>query len=190
MVRDFIFAGRIFKREAFARWKRRAFRYQTGAAEDPMSKIMYFLKQTVKLLFNRIFYIVIALLVQLGWLFLLSWRLTEYSRYFSAAMSLLGLISVFAIANKRINPSFKLTWTLVITTIPIFGLILYLVFGQSRIASAMQKRFDVIFAGSREFRRQNQNVLEEIRQEDPSMAVQAAYIGQFAGYPVWKHTEA
>lgn len=140
-------------------------------------------------MFNRIFYIVVALLLQLGWIFLFVWRLTEYSRYFSVALSVLGLIIILVIANKRINPSFKLSWTVAITTIPVFGLLLYLLFGQSRIARAMQHKFDQITRSTPQYRSQNEEILEELRVLDPSMAVQAEYLGKNAGFPVWNQTD-
>ena len=33
------------------------------------------LKKLLQLIFNRIFYVTVALLVQLGWIFILFWRL-------------------------------------------------------------------------------------------------------------------
>ena len=37
------------------------------------------LKKLLQLIFNRIFYVAVALLVQLGWILLLFWRLNNYS---------------------------------------------------------------------------------------------------------------
>ena len=53
-----------------------------------MSFVIMFLKKVIKLLFNRIFYVVLAMLLQLIWLFLLVWKLAEYSEiYFSGHCS-------------------------------------------------------------------------------------------------------
>lgn len=155
-----------------------------------MTRFMYVIKRILKLLFNRIFYIFVALLMQLGWIFIFVWRLTEFSGYFSLALSFLGLVTILVIANKRINPSFKLSWTVAITTIPVFGLVLYLLFGQSRVAKVMQKRFDDITSNTQAYRRQNREILKELQEQNPSMAVQANYIGENAGFPLWKDTEA
>ena len=155
-----------------------------------MSKFMYTLKRILKLIFNRIFYIIVALLLQLGWIFLFVWRLTEFSGYFSAALSFLSLVIILVIANKRINPSFKLSWTVAITTIPVFGLVLYLLFGQSRIAKEMQRRFDAITTSTQKYRTQKKEVLEELQAQNPSVAVQAQYLIQNAGYPLWRDTIA
>ena len=84
-----------------------------------MSYIIMFLKKVLKLLFNRIFYVVLAMLLQLIWLFLLVWKLAEYSKYISLAITVVSLIAVLWILNKRINPSYKLGWTMLIMAFPV-----------------------------------------------------------------------
>ena len=103
--------------------------------------IMRPLRLIAKLLFNRIFYVVFALLVQLVWIFSIVFRLTGYSRYISFALNVLAVFVVLWIVNRKINPYYKLVWTIVILTVPVFGLVLYLLFGESRVGSTMQKRF-------------------------------------------------
>ena len=42
-----------------------------------------------------------------------------------------GIISVLIvlwIVNKKINPSYKLGWTILIMTVPVFGVLLYVLF--------------------------------------------------------------
>ena len=82
------------------------------------------LKKMLQIVFNRIFYVTVALLVQLGWILLLFWRLNNYSRYASIALSIISIFCVLWIANKRINPSYQLAWTTVILVIPVFGIVL------------------------------------------------------------------
>ena len=52
-------------------------------------------------------------------------------------ISILSLILVLWIVNKKINPSYKLAWTILILAVPVFGVIIYLLFGQSRVARKM-----------------------------------------------------
>ena len=106
-----------------------------------MNLIIMPLKKIAKLLFNRIFYVAVALLLQLVWVFLFVWELAGYSQYISLAITVLSIVMVLWILNKRINPSYKLGWTMLIMAFPVFGLLLYLLFGRSRIAEEMQKRY-------------------------------------------------
>ena len=72
------------------------------------------LKMLSKILFNRIFYIALAMLIQLGWISLMVWRLNNYSKYVSVGISILSFLMVLWIVNNKINPSYKLAWTIVI----------------------------------------------------------------------------
>ena len=73
-----------------------------------MNLIIMLLKKTAKLLFNRIFYVALALLIQLGWLLILVWQLAAYSKYISFGITVISILSVLWIVNRRINPSYKL----------------------------------------------------------------------------------
>ena len=103
--------------------------------EEFMGRIMQIiLKRILKLLFNRIFYVALALLIQMGWLLITAWRLAAYSKYISNAIGIISVLIVLWIVNKKINPSYKLGWTILIMTVPVFGVLLYVLFGKSRIA--------------------------------------------------------
>ena len=57
--------------------------------------------------------------------------------------------------NKKINPSYKLGWTILILTVPVFGVLLYLLFGKSRIAQAIQYRYAQVQEESLPYMRQD-----------------------------------
>ena len=76
--------------------------------------ILLLLKKVAKLLFNRIFYVAVAILVQFGWIMMMVMRLATYSRYVDILLKLVGVVIVLWILNKEINPSYKLAWTILI----------------------------------------------------------------------------
>ena len=152
--------------------------------------IMRPLRLIAKLLFNRIFYVVFALLVQLMWIFSLVFRLTGYSRYISFALNVLAVLVVLWIVNRKINPYYKLVWTIVILTVPVFGLVLYLLFGESRVGSTMQKRFAQLQKKSAALLEENPETRCRLNEMDPSIARQSEYITRLSGFPVCENTEA
>ena len=99
------------------------------------------LRSLLKLLFNRIFYVALALVVQLAWLLIALFRLMEYSRWVTIGMQAIGFLVVLWIVNKKINPSYKLAWTMLILIFPVFGVSLYLLFGKSRIGAVMEQHY-------------------------------------------------
>ena len=151
---------------------------------------MLILKKLSKLLFNRIFYVLFAMAVQLGWLLLFFLKLAGYSRYISTALTILSTLIVLKIVNRKINPSYKLAWTMLILCLPIFGLVLYLVFGNSRIANYMQENFNEMLAKSSELLKPKEEVHEKLKEEDISACIQSDYIYRNAGYPVHGNTTA
>lgn len=155
-----------------------------------MNSIFLLLKKLSKLLFNRIFYVVFALLIQLGWILVMFWRLAAYSRYFTIALEIFSIIIVVWIANRKINPSYKLGWTLLIMAVPVFGLALYLLFGSSRIATALQKRYEEILQESSAYMNQDPMTMDRLKQEDCSAANQSEYICRFSGFPLHENTTA
>ena len=139
---------------------------------------MKLLKKLLKLIFNRIFYIVFALLVQLGWLFMMAWKLAAYSKYISIGITAISIIAVLWILNKKINPSYKLGWTMLILVFPVFGLLLYILFGKSRIAQKIQEHYAEVQKESLPYMEQDPEIYHQITEEDPSAAVQSNYIRQ------------
>ena len=157
---------------------------------EPMNWILLSLKKLLKLLFNRIFYVAVALLFQLGWLFILVWRLRGYSQIISVGMSILSVLVVLWLVNQKMNPSYKLGWTLLILTVPVFGLMLYLLFGGSRIATAFQRRYEEIMDASSPFMQQQVQTMDRLKSSDHYAANQSAYISRYSGFPVHEHTTA
>ena len=155
-----------------------------------MSHIMKLLKKLLKLIFNRIFYIVFALLVQLGWLFMMAWKLAVYSKYISIGITAISIIAVLWILNKKINPSYKLGWTMLILVFPVFGLLLYILFGKSRIAQKIQEHYAEVQKESLPYMEQDSEIYHQITEEDPSAAVQSNYIRQYSGFPAHGNTTA
>lgn len=155
-----------------------------------MNLIFKLMNKTLKILFNRIFYVAFALILQLWWLFMAVWRLTEYSRYASMAISVLSFLVVLWLVSRDINPSYKLAWTLLIMAVPIFGLLFYLLFGSSRIAGAMEKEFEKAFEESREYLQGSEETKEKLKEADVSAYVQSEYIHKNARYPIHENTTA
>lgn len=52
---------------------------------------MMILKKIAKLLFNRVFYVIFAMAVQLGWLLTIFLRLAGYSRYMSFILDVISI---------------------------------------------------------------------------------------------------
>ena len=92
------------------------------------------MKKIIDLVSSRIFVFALAVLLQLVWLVALAWGMRSISTTVGWVMNILSLFLVLWLVNKKINPSYKLAWTILILVIPVFGAIVYLLFGESRVA--------------------------------------------------------
>ena len=152
--------------------------------------ILLLLKKIAKLLFNRIFYVAVAILVQFGWIMMMVLRLATYSRYVDILLKLAGVVIVLWILNKEINPSYKLAWIILILVLPILGVVLYFLFGRSRIATIMQQHFEQRIEESRDYLQDRPETRERLEEMNPSAAIQSRYISDNSRFPVHENTTA
>ena len=78
------------------------------------------MKKIIDLVSSRIFVFVLAVLLQLVWLVALAWGMRNISTTVGWIMDILSLFLVLWLVNKKINPSYKLAWTILILVIPVF----------------------------------------------------------------------
>ena len=81
--------------------------------------------------FIRAFVIAVLLLMQFGLVFLLSYYLSS-AVYVYFAMEFVGVFAVVGLVNQKTNASFKIGWLVIITLVPIAGLIMYFLWGANR----------------------------------------------------------
>ena len=155
-----------------------------------MHRIIRGFKKIIQLLFNRIFYVAVAILLQLAWILVMAWRMNTYYKYFSNIVGVLSVIVVLWIVNKKINPSYKLGWTILILTVPVFGVLLYVLFGKSRIAQKMQDKYSTVQKESISYMQQDSDVIDEMNKISENAAVQSRYIHQYSTFPVHSNTTA
>ena len=146
------------------------------------------MKKIIDLISNRIFVTVVAVLLQLIWIFAMLWGLGAFSGHIMNLISLLSLLMVLWIVNKDINPSYKLAWTILILAVPVFGVIIYLLFGQSRVAKKMTQESKEVVKEIENYFKESAGTRKALAKASLSASNQSAYIRDFAGFPVHRNT--
>lgn len=146
------------------------------------------MNKTQKLHIGRAVMVVLAMLIQLLWLFEVIWRLSNYYTYLSWGLNILGSILVLYIVNKRDNPSYKLAWTVLILSVPIFGSFIYLMFGRAKLTKRTQAEFEKIYAEFDSLLKEDKTVREKLEREDLSASNQSGYIRDYAAFPLYENT--
>ena len=100
------------------------------------------MKKIAHLLFGRFTIIAFAILIQVAWAVGI---LILFSNRYSIVMMVVRILAdilVLIIVNRWVNPANKLSWTFLIMVSPIFGLVVYLLFGRSKLTKKTARRMD------------------------------------------------
>ena len=87
------------------------------------------IKKILNFLTHRIFIVGVLLLIQLLVLILILNKFEEYGWYFYIFFYVIGILVLLKIINGNANPSYKIAWIIPVLTIPIFGTLIYIIFG-------------------------------------------------------------
>lgn len=146
-------------------------------------------ENSVKNSIGRMIFVGISLILQIGWIVLQILKLKEYSVYISLATSVLTLILVLWLYNKRMPMGFKLLWIMTILAFPVLGILLYLMAGGSGLNKRIRNRLGWIDEELFSKLSQEQEVFEDVRKKNPLVANQMVYIRRYAGFPVYENTK-
>ena len=147
------------------------------------------LRKILSLLHNKIFIVAVLILIQLGVFFGIVFQLSEYFVWiYFLLIALSFIISVYVI-NRNDNPTYKMTWVLLIMALPVFGGLIYLLFGGQKVPKELRIRDNQAFSEYKEIIWQNAEIMEELQNSDTAAFKQANYLWKNAGFPIYKHTE-
>ncbi|MGN0506030.1 MAG: cardiolipin synthase [Lachnospiraceae bacterium] len=143
-----------------------------------------------KPLMSRVIIVVVLILIQIVWGLSMFTKLTEYSDVLNMVLTIISVFVVLYIINKADNPAYKLAWTIPILIFPLFGGLLYLMFGDKRPTKAMRYVMDKASMRFQPYLTQKDEIMQKIKEEDKSAYGQVKYINDCARFPVYENTES
>ena len=152
-----------------------------------MELIRWFFK---KILFNRLAFILAAMVLQFSILINVILRFNEHFTFFYGGNLLLSVLLVWRVANNRSNPVYKIAWIVLIFILPIFGALFYIFFGGNKLSRRTRKRMKFIEEKTKEILAPypKQLILDEIELRNQDAANQSRYIQNYSYYPPYKNT--
>ena len=140
------------------------------------------------ILFNRLTLTVAAFVLQTYLLGLLTFRFVAYAEWIDHGFKILAVVLALYIIYRDYNPAYKIGWLFLLGLLPIFGSVVYLLFGSKRPARSLKKRIDPVESAHREDLEQEEN----LRLTGISNRLQrtAEYVSGQGPYPAWSHTSA
>lgn len=130
----------------------------------------------------------LSILIQLFVIFIALWMFDTYFIYFYLISMVLGLCISLIIVNNKSNPAYKIAWIILILFVPIFGSMIYLLFGSGHTGRMERK----LIRSQQQIQRSldvDDAIIAEIAKTDKSCANQLQYL-QFEHCPAYKGTSA
>lgn len=127
--------------------------------------------------------------IQLATIFLIVWEFRNLFAYYYAADTLLRIIFIIKIANDDSNPGYKIAWIIPVAFVPIFGSLIYVIFGSQTLKKKTIAKMTQISEDAYSTLNLKENpVAEKLKNEDKTAFVQSNYISKFANFPVYENT--
>ena len=133
--------------------------------------------------------LVVALVVVVQVLFML-WvvmKLRVDTTWFWIGFQVLGLITALFVVRKDRNPTYAVSWIILILGFPVLGLIMYFLWGRNAKFAASAKRLRQLQRRMEPFLDMNEPLLETLREEQHERSLQAQFLMN-AGFPVYTNT--
>lgn len=148
------------------------------------------MRRILKFMTHRVFHVGISLAVQLGVILVMLLRFNEYYREFNIICSVLSLIIVIRIVGDRSNPAYKIAWILPIMLFPIFGWLLYLLFGGNRLSKRTRRKMQSMVEMMQEELGDACNAESFAQKAGEDAGNMARYLENTACCPVFGNTES
>lgn len=150
---------------------------------------MNFFTKLLKKIFTRAFVCVLGILLQVLYLMSLFWEIGTLYSYSFLFFQGVGVVISFFIVNSDINPSYKIAWIMTILTFPIFGVMFFIFFGNSRSGERLRKKMNYYAKAEREKLSQNDIAADKLSELNEPARKQADYLFRFGGYPVYESSD-
>ena len=143
----------------------------------------------LRILFGRTSVIILLLVVQFAGLFAI---FAYFERYVSLAYGGFAVISLFMavyITNSSDNPAIKLSWIVLIMLVPVFGTLLYFFVHKDIGHRLMYRQLEKVLEQTKPYIRPQASLSSELRELDRALDNTARYVGEHAGYPIYRNGE-
>lgn len=139
---------------------------------------------------SRIVLVVLALLVQITWIIILVLRLSAFFQYANLFLQLFSLSMVFYIAQKDSKAAFKLAWIVPILLFPLFGGLIYLLFGTKSPTHTMRKKLERSRTMISQGIPDSSKLVEEISAKNPHIGGHVRYLQNVGNFAIYQNTES
>lgn len=144
------------------------------------------MRKLLKLLMSRFSVVSVLILIQLFVMLLSVFYLSRNYAFISAIFWLLGFVMILGIINKHANPAVKLPWALLIALLPVFGCMLYFVFGSAKLRRKEQAVLLKHAERTSRIYETEDSAIDKLEKSDIHAASQSFYITNATAIPLYE----
>ncbi len=141
-----------------------------------------------RVVFGRVGVLAVCLIVQVFLLFIGMNYLARYIYWFFGGYLAFGLLILFAIVNRTMNPGIQLSWAAIVLIFPVFGGLLYLYVEIQPGTHMLKRALDNIDSRLAGILHQDKEILEQLDARNANAAQLASYVYHEENFPVYRNT--
>ena len=143
----------------------------------------------MQIIFSRTVIMLALLLLNFYLLISLLFQLFEGITLVFGGIVVITAIMLVIVLNTDDPPEFQLSWCVVIALLPLFGIVLYLIFRFDAGSRVHRRKLQKSVAASLPYLPDSSDLVQELAQEDPDTAALAQYLHRYAHAPLYAHTD-
>ncbi len=143
------------------------------------------LSKWFKKIFSRVLITGLLVALQCLWLFAFSWDVLRSMPWISSCFTLVTIVMGLHIVRRDGNPAYKIAWIFFIGLVPVFGGVMYLLFGNKRPSRVMRQHMDSVEKAHIYELAAVQELPDTLSQRQKSTC---EYIANYGPYPAWENT--
>lgn len=137
----------------------------------------------------KILVVCLAALFQLAVIVTVYLFLRPYIGRFNRIFIAFSIILVVYIIKSDKNPMYKIPWIVVLLVVPLFGWVIFLVYGHAHFGKKETRKSIQMLKECEDENLKHKNANEELYAENPEIYQQAEYLRIYANSPAFKNTQ-
>ncbi len=133
---------------------------------------------------SRLIITLITVCVQIFWIYEIANFLAPHAIWLNMFLRILAFLFVLYVANQRNEGAFKVLWLITILTLPLFGSVMYIFWGDKKTSKPLDNKIKRARKCITNTPFQNDKIYEKLKEEDSHLAQNFAYIEKKTGFPV------
>ena len=135
---------------------------------------------------SRLIITFIAIIFQIFWIYEFI-ILAVSGIWVNIILRILAFLFVLYVASQKSDSSYRILWLIIILSLPIFGTIMYICWGDGRTSKPLDNKLKNAKRNIGIELHQNKEIIDDIKKIDNHVAQNFAYIENKTGFPVYRN---